>query len=138
MFSFFHVDLELGYWYIIWKVNTKNRGLILKNIFCALCLWGWGFHAKPAFFNILSGDLLEKVKFKSCLLMCWWRCGKLVWPGGKWTAWKRSLCGGEMGVGGNYIRCLVIVTIFMGLWGEKRLGGGQCFPYWSNGGCPHH
>ena len=48
--SFPLIDLYLGYWYIIWKSNTTNRGLNLKNIFCTLCLWGWGFHVKPAFF----------------------------------------------------------------------------------------
>ena len=42
--SFPRVDPDLGYWYIIWKVNTTNRGLNLKNTFCTLCLWGWGFH----------------------------------------------------------------------------------------------
>ena len=27
------LDPHLGYWYIIWKVNTKNRGLSLKAPF---------------------------------------------------------------------------------------------------------
>ena len=44
------VDPDLGYWYIIWKVNTTNRGLNLKNAFCSLYLWGWEFHVKPVFF----------------------------------------------------------------------------------------
>ena len=34
----------LGYWYIIWKLNTTNRWLNLKSTFFALCLWGRGFH----------------------------------------------------------------------------------------------
>ena len=37
------IDLDLGYSHIIWKVNTANRGLNLKNTFCTLCLWGWNF-----------------------------------------------------------------------------------------------
>ena len=45
--SFPLIDPDLGYWYIIWKVNTTNRGLNLKNTFCTLCLWGWGFHVTP-------------------------------------------------------------------------------------------
>ena len=39
IFSFTHVDPVLGYWHIIWKVNTRNRGLNLKNTFCILRLW---------------------------------------------------------------------------------------------------
>ena len=31
--------------------------LVWIYILRALRLWGWGFHAKPVFFNILSGDL---------------------------------------------------------------------------------
>ena len=27
--------------------------------------------------------LSQKIKFKRCLSICWWRCGELVWPGGK-------------------------------------------------------
>ena len=43
--SFLLIDSDLGYWYIIWKVSTTNRGLNLKNTFCTLCLWdrGWPF-----------------------------------------------------------------------------------------------
>ena len=33
------IDSNLGYWYIILKVNSTNRGLNLKSIFCTLCLW---------------------------------------------------------------------------------------------------
>ena len=31
--------------------NPANRGLNLKNTFCILYLWGWGFHVKPVFFK---------------------------------------------------------------------------------------
>ena len=35
------------------KLNIANRGLNLKNNFCTLCLWGWGFfHAMTASFSI--------------------------------------------------------------------------------------
>ena len=43
------IDADLGYWCIIWKVNTTDRGLNLKNTCCTLCLWGWGSHVKPFF-----------------------------------------------------------------------------------------
>ena len=58
------IDPDLGYWYIIWKVNTTSRGLNLKNTFCTLCLWGWGFHVKSVFFFLkkkYSGDLFFDV-----------------------------------------------------------------------------
>ena len=29
----------------------------LKNTFCTLCLWGWGFYVEPVFFNIFSCEL---------------------------------------------------------------------------------
>ena len=64
--------------------------------------------------------LLEKVKSKRCSLVCWWRCGK------PWIAWRRGLLGG-VGIRGNYVWCLVIVVIFMGLGGAKRWGGGRGF-----------
>ena len=31
MFSFIHVDPDPGYWYSIWKVNSKNRDWIWKT-----------------------------------------------------------------------------------------------------------
>ena len=34
--SFPLIDPDLGYGYIIWKVNTTNRGMNLKNTCCAL------------------------------------------------------------------------------------------------------
>ena len=35
--SFFLIDPDLSYWYIISKGNITNRGLNLKNTFCMLC-----------------------------------------------------------------------------------------------------
>ena len=59
--SFYLVDPGLEYLYI-WKVNTTNRGWNLKNTFCILCLWGWGFHVKLVLiFDILSNDLFFDV-----------------------------------------------------------------------------
>ena len=49
--------------------STRNRGLKLKNTPCTLCLWVWGFHAKPIFFfNIVSalwcfGFMLKRQTF---------------------------------------------------------------------------
>ena len=62
--SFPHIDLCLGYWYIIWKANTTNKGLSLKNTFCTLFLWGWGFHVKPVFF-------FKKFLVVICSLVSW-------------------------------------------------------------------
>ena len=53
---------DLDYWYIIWKVNTTNRGLNLKNNFWTLCLWGWSFRVKSVFFfKKYTGDLFFDV-----------------------------------------------------------------------------
>ena len=88
---------------LTWGVNilfeklTPEVGVSIwkKTKLGTLCLWGCGFHAKPIFFlNIFYGDLhfdafilgsvkfvlllvriLEKVQFKMCLLVYWWRCG---------------------------------------------------------------
>ena len=30
--------------------DTTNRGFNLKNTFCILCLWSWGFHVKSVLF----------------------------------------------------------------------------------------
>ena len=61
--SFPLIDPDLGYWYIIWKVSTTNRGLNLKNNFWTLCLWGSGFHVKSVSFfkKNYSGDLFFDV-----------------------------------------------------------------------------
>ena len=143
MFSFTHVDPGLGYWHIIWNVNTRNRRLNLKNTLCTLCLWGvgWRFLAKPVFFiTIFCGDLhfdgliiglcqiclvigqtKEKVKYKRCLLMCQWRHGELIWLQSKWIAWQRVLPG-SLGVGINYTWCLAIIVLFVRLGWTKRWG----------------
>ena len=64
-FSFPLVDLDLVYLYIILNVNNTNRGLNLKNTFCTLCLCGWGFHVKPAFFP--KHFLMVTFSLMSCL-----------------------------------------------------------------------
>ena len=46
----------------------------------------------------LSIRNLLKVQFKSCLLLCLWRCGVLVWIESiNWIAWIRGLAGGTGG-----------------------------------------
>ena len=62
--SFSLIDPDLSYWYIIWKINTTNRGLSLKNTFCTLSLWGWEFHVQPVFF-------FKKTLGVTCSLMSW-------------------------------------------------------------------
>ena len=70
MFSFCHVDPDLGYWYIIGKVNNTNRRLNLK-LHCTLSFTGWEFYAKPAFFfYIFSGDLHFDAKVIRLCLIC--------------------------------------------------------------------
>ena len=57
--------------------------------------------------------LLEKVQFK---IRCWCVDGDL-------TCWGVNLAldqVNQVGVGANYVCCLVIVVIFMGLEGAKR------------------
>ena len=67
-----------------WGINDQIIRRKKKTL-CKLCLRGWGFHAKPAFFcNILNSDLyidaliieifqiflVVKVHFKIFLLVC--------------------------------------------------------------------
>ena len=94
--SFKKLTPEIGGW--IWKAPFAHNAST-AGISCKACL----------FFNISSGDLLyfsdeipeywslrlsEKVQFKRCLLVCWLRCGKLVWIGSiKWIVWQRGLPG---------------------------------------------
>ena len=61
--SFLLIYSDLGYSYIIWKFNTTNTGLNLKNT-CVLCFWGCGFHEKPLVF-------LKKLLVVTCSLMSW-------------------------------------------------------------------
>ena len=45
-----------------------------------------------------------------------------------------EVCLMELGLGGNYVRCLVIVVISMGLGGAKTLGGGFRSSFWEEQG----
>ena len=57
-------DLDLGYWYIIWKVNTTNRWLNLKKKhLLQIMLLGLGFHVKSLspFLKNFGGDLFFDV-----------------------------------------------------------------------------
>ena len=58
------IDPDLGYWYLVWKINTTNRGLNFKNTFCILSLWGRGFLVKPVFF-------LKKILVVTCFCRSW-------------------------------------------------------------------
>ena len=95
MFSLSHFEPGVGYWYIIWKIHTKNRELNLKNT-STLCLWGWWFHVEvislvvtcTVMFHYCA--LLDLPDYWSdpwrrfnlrCSLVCQWRIGKLVWSG---------------------------------------------------------
>ena len=62
--SFPLIDPDLGYWYIVWKIKTTNRGLNFKITFCILCFWGRGFLVKPVFF-------LKKILVVTCFLRAW-------------------------------------------------------------------
>ena len=90
----------------------------MKNTVCTLCLRGLGFHAKPIFFsNIFSGDLYFKVLIIELF------CIRLVISQReKMNTNLAEVCLMELGVRGNYVRCLVIVVISMGLEEQRRLG----------------
>ena len=82
-------------------------------------IWGEFFPKK----FLMGGTFLDKFmrgKFKSCSLDCRWRHGELVWPRDKPV---EEVCLGRLGVGGNYLWCLVIIVIFVQLVRAKRLGG---------------
>ena len=53
---------SIRYWHIIWKVNTRNRGLNLESIFCTPCLWGGDFIQSLSSFLIflaVTGTLMS-------------------------------------------------------------------------------
>ena len=132
------MSCDMRYWYIIWKINTRNGVEFEKHPLHTMSS-GLGISCKVFFLkNIFSGDLhffrcdipkywllrlLEKVQFKRCLLVYWLRCDKLVWIGSiKWIAWQRGLPGG-LAVEGSYVWCLAIVAKFKGLGGANRWEG---------------
>ena len=116
MFSFLHVHSELVYWYIIWKVNTRDRGSIWKTPF-ALCSLGVEISCKVCL--IFVGVMMEMWGVS----LAWGQVNSLV----KRFAW------GKLGVGRNYRWCLVIVAKFMGLERAKRLGLVVKFIIWRGG-----
>ena len=97
MFSFLYVDSDLGYWYIIWKVNTKG-GWIWETPFALICLCGLGFHGKPVAWVQVNRQRLEetvcKLPFHSCYICGTWRSkevgGLMLSYGGKGKATKRG------------------------------------------------
>ena len=56
-------------------------------------------------------------------MLCRGRGGEFVWPGEQVNG-LADVCLMGLGVGGNYVWCLVIVVIFMGTGGAKRWGAG--------------
>ena len=100
------VSCYTKYWYIIWK---EVGSWIWKMPFAHNVSRAGDFMQSLFFLNIFSSGLqffsgnipkywslriLEKVQFKRCLLVCWWRCSKLVWIGSiKWIAWQRGSTG---------------------------------------------
>ena len=108
MFCFPYVESDLGYWYITWKVNTKNWDMNLKKNPFALYLWGWGFHTKPPFLNIFStnphfdGLNTARTLCQTCLLvsLCmlpiYATFKTIIWvkrvkpQSGRWKVWGRS------------------------------------------------
>ena len=97
MFSFLYVDSDLGYWYIIWKVNTKG-GWIWETPFALICLCGLGFHGKPVAWVQVNRQRLEetvcKLPFHNCYICGTWRSkevgGLMLSYGGKGKATKRG------------------------------------------------
>ena len=75
MFNFLYINSHLGYWYIIWKVNTRNSGMNLRNtLFVQICLCGWGFHGKQVAWGQLNKQRLEWTRY---MLPChsFYSCG---------------------------------------------------------------
>ena len=58
-----HIDPELGYWYIIWNVNTTNRRIEFEKHLLHTIPLGLGISCKAWFLfeNIFSADLFFDV-----------------------------------------------------------------------------
>ena len=85
MFSFLYVDSDLGYWYIIWKVNTKG-GWIWETPFALICLCGLGFHGRPVAWVQVNRQRLEEtvcmLPFHGCYIWGTWRSKEVRFNGG--------------------------------------------------------
>ena len=85
MFSFLYVDSDLGYWYIIWKVNTKG-GWIWETPFALICLCGLGFHGRPVAWVQVNRQRLQEtvfmLPFHSCYIWGTWRSKEVRFNGG--------------------------------------------------------
>ena len=130
MLSFPYVDSELGYWYIIWKVNTRKRGMNLKSILCTMSLWV-GISSKACLFvicTVVMRTLMHDYRAILGLPNHWSnscrRCNlKYVYccvngDLGSWCLSWRKVNG--LGVRGNYVCSLVMSVIYMELGGRKR------------------
>ena len=130
MFSFPHVDSpELGFWYIIWKVNIRYRvefekqpmhtmpprvGILCKSFFYYLQLWLalWCLNYVSLLGLPSYWSLLEKVQFR-CFLVCRWRCRELVLPVAIEQHGEEVCLKGLGVIGGNHV-CL---------WDSKEQSG---------------
>ena len=64
-------------------------------------------------------------KGKRCLLVCWWKCEKLVWPGGKWIAWQRGVL---EGLGMKELCMMPCHSCYVySIWRSKEVGMGRGF-----------
>ena len=86
MFSFLYVNSSLGYWYIIWKVNTRNSGMNLRNTLCTNMPLGQ--------VNRQWLDETMHVACHSCYICDTWRSkdvgGLKLWYGGKGKSHKQE------------------------------------------------
>ena len=113
MFIFSHFNLDLGYWYIIWKVSPMNRwtlkkpsahyirvvGDLMQNlssllislvVTCALINDYRALLDLPSSESEFLRTCRTPLHIKSCFLVWWGRDGELVWLR-KSIAWQRGL-----------------------------------------------
>ena len=95
-------------------------------------VFGWGrgvyltgkiYKHNESYFTFLDTFMVGD-KFKSCSVMSRWRHGESVGDGDRpGDGYAEKVCLERLGVGGNFLWCLVIIVIFTELEGAKRLGG---------------
>ena len=88
------IDPDLGYWYLVWKINTTNRGLNFKNTFCILSLWGRGFLVKPVFF-------LKKILVVTCFFRSWVLSHVHIYGPDSWRSELRRYIQNRKSLGSN-------------------------------------
>ena len=102
---------------IIFLLGKPCR-LKMKNMVYAVCLRGWGFHAKAIFFfNVFFVNL-----YFEALVVELFEISLVISQKGKMNNLV-EVCFVGLGVGGKNVRSLVKVVISVGLGGSKRYGG---------------